>query len=218
MAPLRQETAGRLFLYAEVEAPYLVVLLPAGLSGTDDDAVGCPAAGVPTVFYMCGDAVPRLPRLAEMGPTALAVEESKEGFVLDLAQIAAQVGPQMALFGNLDATAAPTWREDELIEAMRAQRRAARAARGFVFSVDSPFPTNTPPQQAAVFLAAPRRAGPGGGLSSNPSEVGMPCWITGTRVNRSPKRSRRWLSGASGPQSSTPSTCRWAPTGWASAT
>ena len=45
-----------------------------------------------------------LPHVVQLAPTALAVEEPKKGYRLDLGEIAAAIGQRFAVFGNLDAT------------------------------------------------------------------------------------------------------------------
>ena len=111
------------------------------------------ALGLPTIFYMCGDVVPRLPQLVELAPTALAVEESKKGFCIDLAGVAAVVGDRAALLGNLDATKIKDWDENELARQVKAQMAAAEPARSFIVSMGSPFPLDTPRERVAAFIA-----------------------------------------------------------------
>lgn len=115
------------------------------------------ALGLPTIFYICGDVLARLPRLVELTPNALAVEESKKGFRIDLAEVAATVGDQMALFGNLDATRIKDWNDEELARRIEEQLEAARPARGFIVSMGSPFPLDTPRERVAAFIATARK-------------------------------------------------------------
>lgn len=107
---------------------------------------------LPAIFYITGDINPRLPRLVELNPSALAVEESKKGFTLDLGAIANAVGSRCALFGNLDAPQIKEWPEGDLLDQMAAQYQAARPARGFIFSMGSPFPIDTPYERVVAFL------------------------------------------------------------------
>jgi len=111
-------------------------------------------ADIPTVLYVCGDVIPRLPYLADLEPTALAVEEPKKGFENDLAEVAAAIGGDVTLFGNLDATRIADWDPTQLVHQLEAQARAAQSARGFVVSMGSPFPLDTPVEKVAAFIAA----------------------------------------------------------------
>jgi len=116
------------------------------------------ALSLPSVLYVCGDVSPRLSRLAELAPTALAVEESKKGFRIDLAEVASAVGKQMTVFGNLDATQVKQWDDSEMARQIAGQVLAARPARGFIASIGSPFPLDTPRQRVAALIAAARAA------------------------------------------------------------
>jgi uroporphyrinogen-III decarboxylase len=113
---------------------------------------------LPSVFYVCGDVVPRLPRLLQLAPTALAVEESKKGFRVDLEEVISAAGETMTIFGNLDATRVKEWDDLELHAQILAQAQIARPARGFIVSVGSPFPTDTPRERVAAFISTARQA------------------------------------------------------------
>jgi uroporphyrinogen decarboxylase len=111
------------------------------------------ALGTPMIYYITGDIVPRLSRLIELAPDALGVEESKKGFRIDLAEIAASVGDRMAVLGNLDATRVKDWDDQELAHQIKQQVEAARPARGFIASMGSPFPLDTPRERVQAFIA-----------------------------------------------------------------
>ena len=59
--------------------------------------------GLTVILYYCGDVIPRLPWLKRLGMDALAVEESKKGFSVDIADVIAAVGDTCCVFGNVDA-------------------------------------------------------------------------------------------------------------------
>ena len=96
--------------------------------------------------------MPRLPHINELSPTVLAVEESKKGFTIDLAKVSGIVGDKVVVFGNLDATQVAKWSNAELERELQCQLDAARPARGFVFSMGSPFPLDTPRERVAAFI------------------------------------------------------------------
>ncbi len=104
-------------------------------------------AGLLSIHYICGDAKPRLPRLLALEIDALAVEESKKGFQLEIEDIVERVDGRCAVFGNIDAV---RFGQNAPLEAMAAEtRRQAQAgarARGFVVSTGSPFPLDTNPR------------------------------------------------------------------------
>jgi len=96
--------------------------------------------------------MPRLPRIIELAPTVLAVEESKKGFTIDLAEVARMTGDKLAVFGNLDATQVAKWSDAALESELKRQLTVASPARGFVFSTGSPFPLDTPPERISAFM------------------------------------------------------------------
>lgn len=59
--------------------------------------------GLRTVYYYCGAIEDRLKHLAALPADALAFEESKKGFEIDLAEVRDVVGPDRPLLGNIDA-------------------------------------------------------------------------------------------------------------------
>ncbi|MFO7697334.1 MAG: uroporphyrinogen decarboxylase family protein [Anaerolineae bacterium] len=117
--------------------------------------------GLPVIFYMTGDVIPRLERISELAPAALVVEESKKGFRLDLAEVAARLGERMAVFGNLDATQVKDWGDEEMSARIREQVVAARPARGFVTGIGSPFPLDTPRDRVTALIRIARQVNGG---------------------------------------------------------
>ena len=110
------------------------------------------AAGRPSILYVTGDILPRLPRFLELGPTALAVEESKKNFTIELAEVAQKVGKQLVLFGNIDATQIKTWSDQELMLEVKRQHSSSIPALGFVCSLGSPLPLDTPIERLEAFV------------------------------------------------------------------
>lgn len=104
------------------------------------------------ILYYCGEVIPRLQRLLEISPSVLAVEESKKGFSINLHEIAETVGKNITLFGNIDSTKISLWNDEEMEAELQAQYLAASASRGFIFSMGSPFPIDTPRNKVNAFL------------------------------------------------------------------
>lgn len=109
--------------------------------------------GLFTFLYFGGDVIPRLPYIVEIGVHALAVEESKKGFVIDIAEVRDRVGPEMCLVGNLDSygtvqQGTPQEVEDELVR----QLKVAGENGAFMVGIGSPLPLDT--DIARVNLAA----------------------------------------------------------------
>ena len=114
------------------------------------------AAGRPSILYVTGDILPRLPRFLELGPTALAVEESKKNFTIGLAEVAKKVGKQLVLFGNIDSTQVKTWSDQELALEVKRQHSSGIPALGFVCSLGSPLPLDTPIERLEAFVRIAR--------------------------------------------------------------
>lgn len=121
----------------------------------------CQKLGMKAIHYPTGDVMPRLPRLVEMAPDAIAVEESRKNFVLDIAAIRAAVGGQVCLFGNVDAHGVLELGDGELYRnEIKRQLDGGRAARGgFVMGIGSPITPGTPPEKVASFISLCREIG-----------------------------------------------------------
>lgn len=103
-------------------------------------------AGLKTIHYYTGDPFDRLELLLDSGADALALEGSRKGFTIDIADLARRVRGRMAILGNLD--------EVDLLEkgpaaAIRAevkrQLEAGRANDGrFLMGIGGPITPGTP--------------------------------------------------------------------------
>lgn len=104
------------------------------------------AAGMLSVHYYCGRPNDRWDLLLDTGADALALEESKKGFTVDLMQVAELVDGRMALLGNIDAIAVLEHGSDAALEAEVARQGAAgrRNRDRFVCSIGSPVTPGTP--------------------------------------------------------------------------
>jgi uroporphyrinogen-III decarboxylase len=104
------------------------------------------AAGMLSVHYYCGRPDDRWEFLLDTGADALALEEGKKGFAVDMLQVAELVDGRMALLGNIDAIAVMESGSDTVLQAEIArQTEAGKRNRGrFVMSVGSPVTPGTP--------------------------------------------------------------------------
>jgi len=119
--------------------------------------------GLTVILYYCGDVVPRLPWLVRLGMDALAVEESKKGFSVDIAEVIAAVGDACCVFGNVDAVQVMCEGSKETIRAeVDRQLRLGGRAKGFVLCQGSPFTLDTPPEKVDWFVQCARRHGGSG--------------------------------------------------------
>jgi len=119
--------------------------------------------GLLPIHYVCGDVIPRLERMLEYDIAAVAVEESKKKFHIDLAEVVEQVAGRAAVFGNIDAVrfglhASP----EEMAAEVERQADIGVEARGFVVGTGSPFPPDTNPRMIDVLVAAAHSFSPQG--------------------------------------------------------
>jgi uroporphyrinogen-III decarboxylase len=118
--------------------------------------------GLTVILYYCGDVMPRLPLLTQLGADALAVEESKKGFSVDIADVIAAAGDKCCVFGNVDSVQVMCEGTRETIEAeVDRQLGLGQQAKAFVLCQGSPFTLDTPPEKVAWFIEAARRFGGG---------------------------------------------------------
>jgi hypothetical protein len=113
------------------------------------------AEGLLSIHYVCGDAIPRLDRMVEYEIAAVAVEESKKNFRIDIAEVVERVAGRVAVFGNIDAVrfglhATP----EEMVAEVERQAGIGARARGFVVSTGSPFPLDTNPRLIDTLVAS----------------------------------------------------------------
>ena len=59
--------------------------------------------GMKSVYYFCGDPWPRFDTICTLGFDALALEEGKKGFSIDIMDVVARVSGSFALAGNVDS-------------------------------------------------------------------------------------------------------------------
>ena len=104
------------------------------------------AAGLRSIYYFCGDPAGKWDHLLAVGADALALEESKKGFSIDIEDVVERAGGRCAVLGNLDAIGILQNGSDQQLRAEIARQLAAgRRNRGrFLMSVGSPITPPTP--------------------------------------------------------------------------
>ncbi|MGC8873350.1 MAG: uroporphyrinogen decarboxylase family protein [Chloroflexia bacterium] len=110
--------------------------------------------GLLSIHYVCGDVLPRLERMVELGVDAIAVEESKKSFRIELEDVVERVAGRAAVFGNIDAIRFGLHATlEEMAAEVRRQAAIGARARGFVVSTGSPFPLDTNPRLIDTLIA-----------------------------------------------------------------
>jgi len=103
--------------------------------------------GLLPIHYVCGNAIPRLSRIVELDIAAVAVEESKKNFQIELDDVVDRVAGRVAVFGNIDAVRFGIHSTvAEMADEVRRQAEIGVKAKGFVMSTGSPFPLDTNPR------------------------------------------------------------------------
>jgi hypothetical protein len=103
--------------------------------------------GLLPIHLVCGDVLPRLETMASYEVAALAVEESKKNFRIEIGEVVSRVGERVAVMGNIDAIQYGLYATpEEMAAEVRRQAAIGSRARGFVISTGSPFPLDTNPR------------------------------------------------------------------------
>jgi uroporphyrinogen-III decarboxylase len=114
-------------------------------------------AGLHIVYYFCGGIRGRLEHLAALPAHALAFEESKKGFLIDLGEVRRAVGPERPLLGNLAATLLRDGAAEQITRAVAEQYREAGPL--LAMSCGSPVTLDTPPEKVDMLVEATGGAG-----------------------------------------------------------
>jgi hypothetical protein len=103
--------------------------------------------GLLPIHYVCGDVIPRLDQMAECDVAAIAVEESKKDFEIEIEDVVDRIGDRVTVLGNIDAVRFGLHATlDEMASEVLRQARIGARAKGFVVSTGSPFPLDTNPR------------------------------------------------------------------------
>lgn len=104
------------------------------------------ATGMKSIYYFCGNPEGKWEHLLEVGADALALEEGKKGFEIEIEAVLERVNGQCAVLGNLDAVGVlQEGGEADLQREIQRQIQAARAhGSRFIMSLGSPATPETP--------------------------------------------------------------------------
>lgn len=112
------------------------------------------ALGLLPIHYVCGDVIPRLDRLAQLEIAAVAVEESKKNFSIEIEQVVDLVQGRVAVLGNIDTIRyGLNGTMADMAGEVRRQAQAGFRAKGFLVSTGSPFPLDTNPRLLDTLVA-----------------------------------------------------------------
>ena len=109
--------------------------------------------GFLVVFYFCGAIEDRLEWLGRLPAHALAFEESKKNWRVDIGEVRRQLGPERCLFGNVDVCLLRDADRAALAREVARQAAAAGPA-AFVTSIGSPATLDTAPEKLGWLVEA----------------------------------------------------------------
>jgi hypothetical protein len=109
--------------------------------------------GMKSIYYFCGSPAGKWDMLLSIGADALALEESKKGFRIDIDEVVEQVGGRCAVLGNLDAIGVLQDGDEGQLRAAIQQQIAAGRRNGsrFIMSVGSPVTPGTPVERVSLY-------------------------------------------------------------------
>jgi hypothetical protein len=114
---------------------------------------GIRALGMRSIHYFCGNPGGKWDLLLATGADALALEEGKKGFEINIEEVVERVGGRCTVLGNLDAIhLLEQGSEDELRGEIARQIRAGRRnGSRFIMSIGSPVTPGTPPARVRLY-------------------------------------------------------------------
>jgi len=111
------------------------------------------SVGMAGVYYFTGSPAGKWDLILSLGADALAFEDSKKGFDVDVVEVARKLNGQCALFGNLNAIdVLQNGTDQELKDEVRRQLAAAPLNGGrFIMSLGSPITPGTPVERVRQY-------------------------------------------------------------------
>jgi hypothetical protein len=119
------------------------------------------ALGLKSIYYFCGSPAGKWEQLCSAGVDALAFEESKKGFLIDIEDVVTRVEGRCTVLGNLDAMSMlGSASEAELRAEIRRQIAAGRRnGSRFIMSIGSPVTPGTPACRVRLYCDLVRELG-----------------------------------------------------------
>jgi uroporphyrinogen-III decarboxylase len=117
--------------------------------------------GLKSIYYFTGNPQDKLKQILSVGTDALALEESKKGFIINIEDIAKEVQGKITLFGNLDPISIlQNGTEEQLRQEISRQIAAGRQNNNrFIMSTGSPVTPETPVEKVRLYCDLVRELG-----------------------------------------------------------
>jgi hypothetical protein len=111
--------------------------------------------GFKVLLYVMGDIRPVLDLIAEQPFDALAIEEGRKGYELDVGEIFPRLPKDRVLFGNVPCELVAKGQPEDILAEVRRQVSVTGGER-FVVSIGEPLPPGTPPERVRFFCDSTR--------------------------------------------------------------
>lgn len=110
-------------------------------------------AGMKSIYYFCGNPEGKWKHILSIGADALALEESKKGFTIDIEDVVRRVNGHCTVLGNLDAVGVlQLGSETDLRNEIARQIAAGRHNNSrFIMSIGSPVSPETPTERVRLY-------------------------------------------------------------------
>jgi uroporphyrinogen-III decarboxylase len=111
------------------------------------------AAGMSSIHYFTGNPAGKWDQILSIGADALALEESKKGFTIDIEAVVERVGGRCTVLGNLDAIGILQDGSEEVLRTEMARQIEAgrRNNSRFIMSIGSPVTPATPVERVRLY-------------------------------------------------------------------
>jgi len=123
------------------------------------EAIG--AAGMKSIYYYCGNPAGKWDLLLDVGADALALEEGKKDFCINIEEVIARVAGRCTVLGNLDAIHVLSDASEDKLRVEIARQIAAGRRNGsrFIMSIGSPVTPSTPVSRVRRYCDLARALG-----------------------------------------------------------
>lgn len=112
--------------------------------------------GFRVLLYVMGDVSPVLDQIAAQPFDALAIEEGRKGYQLDVGDVRRAIGADRLLFGNVPCMLVAEGAPEDILAEVRRQIEAAGRDGRFVVSIGEPLPPGTQPERVRFFCDSTR--------------------------------------------------------------
>ena len=112
--------------------------------------------GFKVLLYVMGDIRSVLDQIAEYPFDALAIEEGRKGYQLDVETARRRLGDHRVLFGNVPCTLVVEGQPEDILAEVRRQISVAGEQGRFVVSIGEPIPPGTQPERVRFFCDSTR--------------------------------------------------------------